>query len=436
MIPFTRLAALLLLPSLSLAQNLPTEDQKQETYDAQGHLERKAKRILKNEGVTIKAEGANGKVTKTSGDLDDLTKNEERIIVQAIANKLRVIRRNNWQFWKKGKSRMKFSDADVTIYITDKDLDELHAKFDKQIKNNQVVSKGEDETATPPLHVEDPPKILPIESHSEPAYQNLFADNKWEIQDTVIKTDEYPDGINPAQELRDQIDDFLKDLGTDGKITGLTLHSSASTLNNTATDENGNRVEMSWLKLSEYRYRATLKFILQYLKSKGVTLDPSMTDDPKDTENLPWAGENGDGTSGPSAPIINGVRVGSAGNGEAPLVKEAGDTYEALYAPYRYVDVMFFGTVFASKGEPTFTDVPQDSEWSSRLVDLKIDTTAKKRWWKFQKKTRIWIGHKHPKRNKLPKKKGHHRAVLCPGEAKTAFGRLLQKVFGQHKTGF
>lgn len=426
MIPFTRrLAALslMLLPVLSFAQDEDTD------YSPQGHLERKAKRIMKKDGVTIKT-STDGKESAIKGKFDDLHAAEEKIVIQTIANKLRKIRKHNLQsFFKKRGSKQSFSDADVTIYLTDEDLDGLYAKYKSSM--GTVISSTQTETPQPPLHTEEPPQILPIESHSDPAYHSLFADNAWVIQDKTIVNDDYPDGVNPAQELRDQIDDFLKDLGPNGRITGLTLHSSASTLNNT-----GEAADLTWLQLSEYRYRATLKFILVYLKSKGVTLDPSMTDDPKDGEDLPWAGENGDGTSGPQAPVVNGVQIGGKGNGQPAYVKGPGDTYQDLYSDHRYVDVLFTGILYSNgTGEPVVRDEPQDSEWSSRVVDLDIDTKSK-RWWKYKKKTKIHIGHKHPKRKLFKLKKGKHAPVRCPGEAKTKFGRLLQKIFGQRKTGF
>jgi hypothetical protein len=221
-----------------------------------------------------------------------------------------------------------------------------------------------------------------IEVHGDP-FHGLFADNAWEVLE----------GSPDAADLRAQADDALAKAGPGGRIVGLSLHSSASTLRNT-----GAAAAMSHKQLSEARANAALKYILNYLKDKKYPDGtPVMLDQSQVTVDA--AGENGDGTSGPADPYGSGAE----GNGQPPH-KDVAD-----YDQYKFVDVEFLVEKRLSKpAEPEVVQKP--GEASSRVVALDIDTKTNK-WIKFKRHTKLRYKHTHAKRARPV---GKHKPIPCP----------------------
>ncbi|MBI5210277.1 MAG: hypothetical protein HY927_09935 [Elusimicrobia bacterium] len=319
------------------------------------------------------------RIAEKDKDFTELSDQEQKIVLAAIAKKVREVRQYNWKHVF--TSRKKVSKADVSVYLADTDLDALKAKYQKALKGQKIVSASENAAPAPPDTVtREPEKVEYMEVHGDP-FHGLFEDNQWEL---LKDSDD-------AKDLVEQIEDALAQAGEGGRIVGLTIRSSASTLTNT-----GKAADKSWLQLSDARAKAALVFILESLKSKEVVLDvDQVTIDPK--------GENGDGTSGPKAPVVNGVQIGGNGSGE-PAYKDRAD-----YDQHKYVDVVFL--VEKKLVTPGRTDVvKKDGEESSRLVALDIDTKTKT-WLRFKKKTHIRMGHRHTKRSHG---KGKYQRIPCP----------------------
>ncbi|MCX5797604.1 MAG: hypothetical protein NTY77_19105 [Elusimicrobia bacterium] len=312
-------------------------------------------------------------IAHKDADFAKLNDAEERLVVSAIAKKLRDVRRYNWTHLFSKKS---LSKTDVGVYVDDADLDALYARYAKSINKREVVSEQQKQDAAPPPElVARPPAVEFIEVHGDP-FHGLFQDNEWELLG----------GSDDAQDLQAQADDALAQAGPQGRITGLTIHSSASTLLNT-----GKAAAMSHLQLSQARANAALKYILAYLDGKGVRLDQSQV-------TVDASGENGDGTSGPAAPSGKGAK----GNGQ-PALKDTAD-----YDQYKFVDVKFLVE------KPVEKDVPpeiiqKEGDTHSRVVTLDIDVKTS-HWLKFRRHTHLRVTHRHtPRRHP-----GKHKAIGCP----------------------
>jgi hypothetical protein len=313
------------------------------------------------------------KLLQKDADAAKLTDAEDALVVAAIAQKLRASRAYNWTHLF---SKKRVTKADVVVYVADSDLDALYARYAKSMKGKKVISESETQgEAPPPEIIARPPSVEFIEVHGEP-FHGLFADNAWEVLE----------GSQDAADLRAQADDALAQAGPSGRIVGLSIRSSASTLRNT-----GAAAAMSHKQLSEARAAAALKYVLGYLKAQGAVLDQSQV-------TIDAAGENGDGTSGPADPYGKGAK----GNGGAAH-KDA-----AEYDRYKFVDVEFLVEKrLARPAEPEVVQKP--GEASSRVVALKIDVQAKK-WQKFKRHTKLKVRHRHTPRPH----RGKHKPIPCP----------------------
>ncbi len=306
-------------------------------------------------------------------DSAGLTDAEEALVVAAVAQKLREVRRYNWTHLF---SKKRVTKANVGVYVADGDLDSLYARYAKSMKGQKVVSESEARgEAPPPEIIARPPSVEFIEVHGDP-FQGLFKDNEWQVQE----------GSEDAAALRAQADDALARAGPGGRVVGLSIRSSASTLSNT-----GSAAHMTHRQLSEARAASALKFVLAYLNGKGVQLDQSQVD-------IDATGANGDGTSGPAAPSGQGAK----GSGE-PAHKDAAD-----YDRYKFVDVEFLVEKrLAKPAEPEVVQKP--GELSARAVALDIDVKAKK-WLRFKRHTKLRLKHHHTPRPS----RGKHKAIPCP----------------------
>jgi hypothetical protein len=338
-------AALLLTPSLFAQPG------------GSGRMERKAEKILQKDADAAK-----------------LTDAEEAIAVAAIATKLRAARAYNWKHLF--SARRKVTRADASIYVTDSDLDALYARYAKSIRKKDVISESETrQPAPPPEVIARPPSVEFIEVHGEP-FHGLFADNAWAVLEDS----------QDAADLRAQADDALAQAGPGGRIAGLSIRASASTLRNT-----GAAAAMSHKQLSEARAAAALKYVLGYLKAKGAVLDQSQV-------TIDTDGENGDGTSGPADPYGSGAK----GNG-GPAHKDA-----AEYDRYKFVDVEFLVERAVEKpAEPQV--VEKEGQAQSRVVTLDIDVKTVK-WLKFKRHTKLKVRHRHTPRPH----RGKHKPIPCP----------------------
>ena len=258
------------------------------------------------------------KARRLANDDDDWKELDERqreAAIMMIAREIASVRRQKGWRWVK--------DADVTIYLKQKSLDEAY-KESGYLRG--LKSKGSIVSDTDTKKFLHPVKQI-IKGHAateeEPGapLNSLFADNQWEIVA----------GGEDEKELKRQIDQVIAGLGPGDKLMGFSILSSASTLRCTAT-ENGRPITN--LRLSELRALAARKFVVDYLQSKhGVTVDPKSI-------TVHFEGENGNGTSGPADPW----GTGDKGNGQPPYANVA------EYADHRYVQVHYM--IYRDKSTP------------------------------------------------------------------------------------
>lgn len=338
------LAVLLLLPSLVFAQlEMPDIKFKKSEEPKPDRIERKAERIAEKDK-----------------DFAKLTEAEQDVVIRTIAKKLRQIKAYNSQL--KHKRRQKLKSVNIQFTVEDSDLEEFYERH-PSLKNRFKIR--EKETITPGQTIVDstPPKIEDVMIKGGP-FHDLFEDNEWEVVE----------GSCEADELRAQVDDAVAQAGPDGKVTGLIIQSSASTLRNT-----GKAAKLSFLQLSQKRAEAARDFVIKYFKDKhGRELLP------QDAE-LDYEGENGDGTSGPRGPYAND----GEGNGE-PAYKDVDE-----YAQHKFVSVTIqvVKPVLIEEGKTVTQEIPGEEE--SEVVTMTMSTSSRCRWWRCWRFPKLEFKHRN-----------------------------------------
>ena len=246
-------------------------------------------------------------------DFKSLSPDEKQKVVEAIAIEIHGRRRK----------------AREAMIITRKgtNVDELE-KSAKKIGGYQLVSAEQDkEPASTP-----PETTLTTNEVASKPLGKLFADNDWEVAA----------GSPDAEALQKQTDAVLLMLKkTDGRIVSVHVESSASTLKNT-----GKAAAMTHAELSRKRAESAADFVTQRLAASGVKLED-------DQVTLDYAGQNGNGTSGPSSPYpCADAKLCATGSCDAPaeladavkkgalndaFYKKVADVYD----PSKYVLVTF-----------------------------------------------------------------------------------------------
>ena len=203
--------------------------------------------------------------------------------------------------------------------------------------------------------------VRPIET---PPFGRLFADNNWTIDETEAKT---------LKQNIDKVVDTLKK--GDGRIANMHVESSASTLRNT-----GKAASLTHLELSKRRAEAAAKYALDYLKTKGYTLDED------EQVTLDYEGGNKNGTTGASSPFAVAAKTPpelvAAGSCEAPEELKAAAAKGAAmspadsamiasyYDPNKFVRLTF-DAVFETRGTTPGKTTPGQAHVVAATVDFK-----------------------------------------------------------------
>lgn len=312
-------------------------------------------------------------LAKEDRDFAKLDEDDQQVVIQAIAEKLQAVRDRNR---KLGRYKQKVTGADIFIKVADTDLDALKAKYPNLAKK-AVIEREWTKPAPPPTETRAPAQFEINEIEGQP-FHDLFKDNEWALQ---------PESCESAQ-LKAQLDEAVSAAGKDGRITGISIESSASTLRNT-----GPAASLSWKELSQKRAEAARDFALAYLKSEHhVALAEGMV-------TIDSEGENGDGTSGPADPY----KKGAPGNGKEPYAELE------KYNEHKFVNVAV--SVYQKVEKPGAVTLTQEpGKKASELVVVDLDTKEHARWWRFRLPK---LEFQSRRREPRPKNRGKYRGQ-CP----------------------
>lgn len=232
----------------------------------------------------------------------------------------------------------------------------------KRVSKNSIVVAEQDKA---PVSVPGTSR-LDVKSIDTPPFGRLFADNEW----TVLE--DSPEAQTLKQNI-DKVVDMVKK--GNGNLVSMHVESSASTLRNT-----GKAAKMTHLELSKARAEAAAHYALDYLKTKGFTLDED------DQVTLDYEGTNGNGTSGASSPFLvpagDDLKFHPAGSCEAPKpLKDAAAKGAAMtvsdrkaiadyYDPNKFVQLTF-DAMFEVKDDKPGTDIPGEAHVVAATVDFK-----------------------------------------------------------------
>lgn len=300
----------------------------------------------------------------------ELSPEEREEAVQKIAAKIHGIRR-------------RANKADI-VTLDGKTLEELEAKRKARYKRYELVSSEETKGTE-----QDPPRTeLVTNSVGTAPFGRLFQDNEWDVVE----------GSEDAEALRKQVDAILeKAKATGGRIIGMHVESSASTLRNTGKAEAMTHAELSRARATEAAAFVKAHFLARAqepLSDDQVTMD--------------FSGSNGNGTSGPSSPYPCPAGVNKKfcpeGSGPAPSPDcVAPEDLADFYDQFKYVKVSFDILTEVASTDPGA--VRETSE--ARMVLVAVGT--KSRW-----KIRL-PKFDPPRRVKKHKKfKGKVRTDRCP----------------------
>ncbi|MCR4295691.1 MAG: hypothetical protein NUW21_09175 [Elusimicrobia bacterium] len=312
------------------------------------------------------------KLAAADKDFKSLPEDEKQAVVRFIAAKIHA-------------SRRKVIDAEIRTLKGTK-VEEL-----TKGRGNVVVAEQDKEAVSVPGT-----SRLDVKHIDTPPFGRLFKDNEWDVLADSAE----------AQTLKQNIDkvaDVVKKGG--GRLVSMHVESSASTLRNT-----GKAAKLTHLELSKRRAEAAARYSLDYLKTKGFTLDED------EQVTLHYAGENKNGTSGESSPFA--VPAGTdpslvaAGSCEAPpdmkAAAAAGDLAKiaAFYDPNKFVQLTFDAVFEVADNKPG-KDIPGEAHVVTATLDYRDPIRIKLPKIRLP---RIHIGW--PFGN--PKHRRARRAVRCP----------------------
>jgi len=263
---------------------------------------------------------------------------------------------------------------------------DVEALKKKTNKDHLVVAEQDKEAVSTPGSSRIETKTI-----DSPPFGRLFKDNEWTVDE----------GSAEAAQLKQTIDKIVDTLKkTGGKLVSMHVESSASTLRNT-----GKAAKMTHLELSQKRAEAAARFSLDYLKSKGYTLDED------EQVTLDYEGGNKNGTSGPSSPFAvpegTDPKLVAAGSCEAP--KEAKDIalkfptasdaekskLASFYDEHKYVQVSF-DAMFEVKDSTPGVTTPGEAHVVTAYVNYKHRDRGS---WKIRlPRIRISLGNKERRR--------------------------------------
>jgi len=269
-------------------------------------------------------------------DFKSLPEDEKQAVIAFIAAEIHGHRR-------------KAIDADVRTLKGAK-VEDLKKKV-----RNVIVAKQDKEPESIPGT-----SRLEVKHIDTPPFGRLFADNEW----TVL------DGSAEAQALKQNIDKVVDALKKgEGRLVSLHVESSASTLRNTGKAE-----KLTHLELSKNRAEAAARYALDYLKTKGYTLDED------EQVTLDYYGANKNGTSGPDSPFAvpagTDEKLVAKGSCQAPPDMKAaaasGDAAKiaAFYDPNKFVQLTF-DAVFEVKDDKPGKIIPGEAHVVTAYVDYK-----------------------------------------------------------------
>lgn len=233
----------------------------------------------------------------------------------------------------------------------------------KRANKSHVVVAEQDKEA---VNVPEGPSTIEVKSIDTPSFGRLFKDNEWTVDE----------GSSEAAQLKQNIDNVVDTLKkTGGKLVSMHVESSASTLRNT-----GKAAKMTHLELSKARAEAAARYALEYLKSKGYTLDE------EEQVTLDFEGSNKNGTSGPTSPFAvpegDDAKFNPQGCCKPPeeAVKIAANYNKAsaedkaklakFYDDFKYVQLTF-DAMFETKSSTPGVKTPGEAHIVSAYVSYK-----------------------------------------------------------------
>jgi hypothetical protein len=235
-------------------------------------------------------------------------------------------------------------------------------KLKKRVSKSAIVLAEQDKEASQTAGS----TRVETRSIDTPPFGRLFADNEW----TVLENSD------EAAALKSNIDKVIDTIKkNDGSLVSMHVESSASTLRNTGKAE-----KMTHLELSKARAEAAARFALDYLKTKGYTLDED------EQVTLDFEGTNKNGTSGPSSPYAmpagDDPKFHPAGSCEAPpelkkaaakgkdMTAEERKKIADLYDPNKFVQLTF-DAMFEVLNETPAKPIPGEAHLVAADVDYR-----------------------------------------------------------------
>jgi hypothetical protein len=278
------------------------------------------------------------KLAVADKDFKSLPEDEKQAVILFIATEIHGHRR-------------KAIDADIRTFKGHK-LEDVK----KKAPRSAIVVAEQDKA---PVSIPGSSR-LDVKSIDTPPFGRLFADNEWTVLDDSAE----------ARTLKQNIDKVVDVVKKgDGRLVSMHVESSASTLRNT-----GKAAKLTHLELSKLRAEAAAQYALDYLKTKGYTLD----DDEQVT--LDYGGTNKNGTSGASSPFAapagDDPKFNAGGSCEAPPAMKAaaaaGDAAKiaAFYDPNKFVQLTF-DAVFEVRDSKPAQEIPGEAHVVTAIVEYK-----------------------------------------------------------------
>jgi hypothetical protein len=278
------------------------------------------------------------KLAVADKDFKSLPEDEKQAVIRFIAAEIHGHRR-------------KAIDADIRTFKGQK-LEDVK----KKASRSAIVVAEQDKAA---VSVPGTSR-LDVKSIDTPPFGRLFADNEWTVLDDSAE----------ARSLKQNIDKVLDAVKKgDGRLVSMHVESSASTLRNS-----GKAAKLTHLELSKLRAESAARYALDYLKTKGFTLDED------EQVSLDYSGANKNGTSGSSSPFAvpagTDPKLVAAGSCEAPpdikAAAAAGDAAKiaAFYDPNKFVQLTF-DAVFEVRDSKPAQEIPGEAHVVTATVEYK-----------------------------------------------------------------
>jgi hypothetical protein len=289
---------------------------------------------LRAQDYNAKDEKKAAKLAERDRDFASLPDDEKQAVIKFIAAEIH-------------DNRRRATKANI-VTLKGTKVEDLKKKVSK--RSIVVAEQDKEEASTPGT------SRIDVKSIDTPPFGRLFADNEWTVLENSAE----------AQSLKQNIDkvvDMVKK--GNGSLVSMHVESSASTLRNT-----GKAAKMTHLELSKARAEAAARYALDYLKTKGFTLDED------EQVTLDYEGTNGNGTSGASspfgAPAGDDAKFNPGGSCEAPpelkeaaakgakMTPEDRKAIAEYYDPNKFVQLTF-DAMFEVKDDKPGTDVPGEA---------------------------------------------------------------------------